>query len=581
MTFLFVSLALMMLNYPCLSVFTTGTSTLPRTANGVAIGYDSSTNTILIFGGGTGNNGPENTHQFVTFNINDHTFTDEGQYYLTSEQAIDGWSQDYMQIGSYLWMLSVSGTYFVKANTETHEITIPSTTFPATVDDAACLSGTEEYLFVIGGGDGWGSDPMNIAQIYRLRDSQWLQNVPFLNTKRMSLSCIASGDKLYAIGGDEGSTYLDSIETLDISNMEIISSKTWDINWVDTLTSGRKGTRAVLYGTDIYVIGGKDNNNGRVRDINVIDTITGTVSSGDTLVYVTSYASSIIAGNTLYVFGGYSGGDLNTYQYSVLPTKDPTAAPTLPPTDAPTLRPSENPTSQPSDVPTLPPTNKPSHAPTLLPSIIPTLAPSQIPTKRPSTPSISAIMQPTAAMTDDETLSTFTDTKTTDNDDDAPRDRNLDKAPLILSISDMMIIVAVLAGVAAIVIVSGTLVYWYAHKVTRVISHKSPEPMVEIGAAASGVIADEKDQNNGRLENEGDGMNTNDHRTIKQQNKPVSLERTGSLAVSDNQQSINPEGHNDVIVTDVTHDGGIYNMAQDEFVIRADSLDVRNNTTIQ
>eukprot|EP01083_Nonionella_stella_P010839 30799_1 len=558
MAFLCIAFALlMMMNNPCLSVFTTGKSKLPRAGNEFAVAYDSSTSTILIFGGAP------NSAQFVTFK--DHTFTDEDEQYLTSEQTTGGMSQHYTQLGDELWMIQSSGATFVKANTKTHTITIPSTRFPTTVNDGACLAATNAYLFVIGGGTG--NLAMKTTQIYDINDGQWVQDVPSLNTQRSSLSCIVYENILFAIGGDDGTyTFLDSIETLDT-----ISTTAWVTDRVQALKSPRKAAQSVIYGTDIYVIGGKDNNNGRVRDINVIDTITGTVSSGDTLVYVTSYASSIIAGNTLYVFGGYSGGDLNTYQYSVLPTKDPTAAPTLPPTDAPTLRPSENPTSQPSDVPTLPPTNKPSHAPTLLPSIIPTLAPSQIPTKRPSTPSISAIMQPTAAMTDDETLSTFTDTKTTDNDDDAPRDRNL----------DMMIIVAVLAGVAAIVIVSGTLVYWYAHKVTRVISHKSPEPMVEIGAAASGVIADEKDQNNGRLENEGDGMNTNDHRTIKQQNKPVSLERTGSLAVSDNQQSINPEGHNDVIVTDVTHDGGIYNMAQDEFVIRADSLDVRNNTTIQ
>eukprot|EP01083_Nonionella_stella_P289400 984779_1 len=236
MTLLFVPFTLMMLNYPCLSVFTTGTSTLPRGANAVGIGYDSSTNTILIFGGTK----TETIQQFVTFNINTGSFTDQGQHYLTSEQRTDAYSQHYMQIGSELWMISSSGTYFVKANTETHEITIPSTTFPATVDDAACLSGTEEYLFVIGGGDGWGSDPMNIAQIYRLRDSQWLQNVPFLNTKRMSLSCIASGDKLYAIGGDEGSTYLDSIETLDT-----ISTTAWVTDRVQALKSPRKAAQSV------------------------------------------------------------------------------------------------------------------------------------------------------------------------------------------------------------------------------------------------------------------------------------------------------------------------------------------------
>eukprot|EP01083_Nonionella_stella_P292174 993810_1 len=179
--------------------------------------------------------------------------------------------------------------------------------------------------------------------------------------------------------------------------MDAISTKTWDINWADPLTSGRKGTRAVVYGTDIYVIGGKDNNGDRLSDINVINTMTGTVSSGDTLDYATSYASSIIVGNTLYAFAGWNNNrELDTYQYSLLPTKDPTAAPTLPPSNALTLGPSEipsnNPTSQPSDAPTLPPTHNPSAAPTsnpshdasTIPTNNPTLYPSELHSAKPS-----------------------------------------------------------------------------------------------------------------------------------------------------------------------------------------------------
>eukprot|EP01083_Nonionella_stella_P112298 330181_1 len=434
MAFLFVPFTLlMMLNYPCFSVFTTGLSTLPRTVNDVSIGFDSLTSTILIFGGDD-NIAVAYNRQFVTFDINERVFTDHGQYYLTSEQAIEGYAQNYMQIGSELWMISLSGTYFVKADTETYNVTVPSTTIPTTVHEAACLSGSEEYLFVIGGG-GDTAPAMNTVQIYRISDGQWLANVSSLNTKRSTLSCLAFGDKLYAIGGDDDSTFLDSIETLDISNMDIIPSKTWDTNWADPLTSGRKATRAVLYGTDIYVIGGKDNEGNRLADINVIDTITGTVSSGDTLDYATSYASSIIVDNTLYVFAGYSNsdGDLDTYQYSILPTKTPSDTPTL----------------APSGIPTSPPSNKPSRAPTLLPSIMPTLAPSQIPTKRPSTSSIYAMMQPTAG------------------NDDVPRDRNMNKD------RNVIIIVAV---IAAIVFFCGVLAYWYAHNVTKVTPHKSPEP---------------------------------------------------------------------------------------------------------
>eukprot|EP01083_Nonionella_stella_P286942 976647_1 len=278
-----------MANHPCFSVFTTGTETLPRPSDELAVGYDSFTDTILLFG---------NWHQFVTFKP--HAFTDKGEQYLTSAQATRGSSQHYMQLGNELWMIDSSGVGFVKADTETYTITVPPASFPITVNDVACLAGTDLFLFVIGGADE-SMLAITTTQIYRISDGVWLQNVPSLNTKRKSLSCIAHDNILFAIGGYDSSTYLESIETLDISNIDTISTKTWGTEWADSLISGRKGSRSVLYGTDIYVIGGRDNNGNRVDDINVINTKAGTVSIGDTLNYATSYASSIIVENTLCI----------------------------------------------------------------------------------------------------------------------------------------------------------------------------------------------------------------------------------------------------------------------------------------
>eukprot|EP01083_Nonionella_stella_P073889 200069_1 len=353
---------LLMANYPCLSLFTAGNSTLPRDSTLAAVGYDSSTNTLLIFGGTY----PSET-QFVTFK--DHTFTDMGEHYLPSPTGSS--SQSSIQLGNELWMLQQSGAGFVKADTTTYNVTVPSITFPTTVGGRGCLAGIDGYVFVIGGNVGSpGSEAAEITQIFRIRDGQWLTNLPFLNTKRMTLSCIAHENKLFAIGGDDGNIFLESIETLDISNMETISTQTWDIHWADPLRSGRKASRAVVYGTDIYVIGGKDNNGNRVDDINVIDAISGTVSiHGDTLSYATSYASSIIVDNVLYVFAGVGTyDDVNTYQYStlpaLLPTKNPTAAPTLSPLPSPTSPPSDTPTLRPFDAPTFVPTSQPSSAPT-------------------------------------------------------------------------------------------------------------------------------------------------------------------------------------------------------------------------
>eukprot|EP01083_Nonionella_stella_P112299 330189_1 len=560
MAFLCIAFALlMMMNNPCLSVFTTGKSKLPRAGNEFAVAYDSSTSTILIFGGAP------NSAQFVTFK--DHTFTDEDEQYLTSEQTTGGMSQHYTQLGDELWMIQSSGATFVKANTKTHTITIPSTRFPTTVNDGACLAATNAYLFVIGGGTG--NLAMKTTQIYDINDGQWVQDVPSLNTQRSSLSCIVYENILFAIGGDDGTyRFLDSIETLDT-----ISTTAWVTDRVQALKSPRKAAQSVIYGTDIYVIGGKDNNGNRVADINVIDTFTGTVSPGDTLDYATSYAAPIIVGNTLYVFGGYlSSGMVDTYQYSILPTsptKHPSAAPTSPPSDNPTLLPTNTPTAPPSFMPTL----FPSNVPILPPSNIPTLTPSGNPTQRASTPSISALISPMISVTDNEAEATSINTMVTNNE-------AASGTPFFVSILDM-IIISVVIGV--MVVVCGALLYCYAGKVVKLNSSKTLEQ--HVGKQNENTVCDGSDataRGTRRGTNELPEGNDIDrkHSRKQQQNKAVSLAKMNSFSVSKRQQNINPEGHNLAIVTE-THDGYIYNIAEDEFVIQSNSLDTKYHTKIQ
>ena len=68
---------------------------------------------------------------------------------------------------------------------------------------------------------------------------------------------------------------------------------------------------AVLYKTDIYVVGGYDRN-----EIDVIDTRSDTVIFWGKLCENLAYASPIIVGTRLYIFGGrVSGADVDYWQY--------------------------------------------------------------------------------------------------------------------------------------------------------------------------------------------------------------------------------------------------------------------------
>eukprot|EP01083_Nonionella_stella_P216030 777046_1 len=148
-----------------------------------------------------------------------------------------------------------------------------------------------------------------------------------------------------------------------------------------TLNTARGGTRAVLHGSDIVIIGGQDNYMRRTADVNIIDTNAVQRYIGGQLAFATCYASTIILGNILYVFGGMGNTGLEKrYQYATMPTGTSTTYPTHNPSSNPTNIPSQYPTFVPSQYPTF----VPSQYPTFVPSQYPTFVPSQHPTFVPS-----------------------------------------------------------------------------------------------------------------------------------------------------------------------------------------------------
>eukprot|EP01083_Nonionella_stella_P001324 3849_1 len=109
-------------------------------------------------------------------------------------------------------------------------------------------------------------------------NGKWLSGVPSLPTNLMNLACYAVDDTLYAIGGESGNCdqYYDSILTLNISDVVLadISSQQWQVS-PSTLNTPSRGSCIVRHRNDLIVIGGGDIGWDRLKDVNVINTLTG------------------------------------------------------------------------------------------------------------------------------------------------------------------------------------------------------------------------------------------------------------------------------------------------------------------
>eukprot|EP01083_Nonionella_stella_P001323 3847_1 len=142
-------------------------------------------------------------------------------------------------------------------------------------------------------------------------NGKWLSGVPSLPTNLMNLACYAVDDTLYAIGGygDNCNQYYDSIRTLNISDaaMADISSQQWQVS-PSTLYTPSRSSCIVKHRNDLIVIGGVDVDDNRLKDVSVINMLTGESVLAGTL-SVATYASACIihrSTNTLYIFGGHN-----------------------------------------------------------------------------------------------------------------------------------------------------------------------------------------------------------------------------------------------------------------------------------
>eukprot|EP01083_Nonionella_stella_P162349 532907_1 len=358
------------------------TSTLPRKSHTMAIGsYNQS---IYILGAVGPNNDHPNGQQLVEYDIFRDEIIDHGVSALP--RKVYGETQHHTQIDNTLYIIDFSGQSLVTYNMETNSFNSNYQSIPTTVGEYACLASRTIYLYVVGG---YGSTDLDIVQVLDLTTNSWLNSVPSMQEPRTGPSCIVDESfMLYAIGGY---LYIDTMY-LPISSIERIYTNNIDQNnwaYIEPLHHTGYGELSVLYNNNIYHVGGLagDGNYGwtYLDTMQIINTATGTVSeSPDQLPYTVAGSATIIVGNILYAFGGYSGTEiLDTWmKYELLtttstdnPSEYPSENPSTVATDNPTQNPSTIPTDNPSPNPTLNPSSVPTRNPQTNPTIIPTSVP--------------------------------------------------------------------------------------------------------------------------------------------------------------------------------------------------------------
>eukprot|EP01084_Bolivina_argentea_P171454 297038_1 len=204
---------------------------------------------------------------------------------------------------------------------------------PVGVANTAYRCADQNYIYIVGGYYN------NFFTLFDISGNQWY-DAPKMNAQRYDGSCaVAPNGKLYGIGGFSGGGET-TVET--ISRTNILSNSWVYIN--DQFPNHVWGANAVVYGTDIYVMGSET-----INDlVYIIDTTTDTITlSPQRLAFPNGEASAVLFDNAIYLFGGSANngqwqmlrlGPSSITQLTDEPSTSPTKAPSKFPTESPTYQ---------------------------------------------------------------------------------------------------------------------------------------------------------------------------------------------------------------------------------------------------
>ena len=160
--------------------------------------------------------------------------------------------------------------------------------------------------------------PTNLVSLWNVDEKRW-QTGPPLQEKRRNLASVVCNGAVYAIGGDNGDTALDTIERFPVGDLLPSSSssssfKSSSKGWKMLkcrLTSKRYGCAAVaVCDRFIVVAGGRISGDSHLSSVEILDTASGNpcvVVSGPSLNEVRSFFAMAVVGSRIFAIGGCGG----------------------------------------------------------------------------------------------------------------------------------------------------------------------------------------------------------------------------------------------------------------------------------
>ena len=313
---------------------------MPREDFAQCIGYDQVNNSIYLLGGS------RSDHDLIRYNLDsDNAVTsvfDYGLWYFPYDLDFSCDTQEYVQHNNTLFIMpsftdsTRSIVTFDLLNASLNRDYIDTDSWGS--DNGvrlACLTAVtmdHDYLFIIGGIKGEGSDVDEVrnTQIFDITTHSFVSvDEPYLISPRRNHGCVVVNDKIYTIGGQsniQSAEYYSSIEVLDVSSGINNIPDEWS-EFPASLTTPLQYVKAIVYGTDIVILGGYTYPNIQVGytypyysdKIRVIDTLTETVTDVGQLNYVVRGGAPILVYPYIYIFGGFAPS-VDTYQYHLLDT---------------------------------------------------------------------------------------------------------------------------------------------------------------------------------------------------------------------------------------------------------------------
>lgn len=163
-------------------------------------------------------------------------------------------------------------------------------------------------IVVVAGGKG---DSMSLLQIYDLDSEKWSVSTCRLQQSRFGASSEFVNNRLFVMGGSDGSSCLSSIEIFDVKNKECFAVTPSQSSL--HLSTARTQFSTSLHDDEIYVMGGlaeriRKNAVNRLSSCEVLNTSSLEIKEMSPMKKQRSSHASVIADNSIICLGGFVDG---------------------------------------------------------------------------------------------------------------------------------------------------------------------------------------------------------------------------------------------------------------------------------